>query len=94
MGVPEIVPRETKHGLVADGDGWFVLNAAASRWNDTGPFGAGTSCTARPARTTRSSAPAAVPRPCVERETTKPEEAYAAFPRRTRVAYRAGWLPE
>lgn len=39
MGVPEIVPRETRHGLVADGDGWFVLNAADSRWNDTGPFG-------------------------------------------------------
>ena len=39
MGVPEIVPRETKHGLVADGDGWFVLNAANSRWNDTGLFG-------------------------------------------------------
>ena len=30
----------------------------------------------------------------VERETTKPEEAYAAFPRRTRSAYRPGWLPE
>jgi uncharacterized cupin superfamily protein len=39
MGVPEIVPRETKHGLVADGDGWFVINAAESRWNDTGSFG-------------------------------------------------------
>jgi quercetin dioxygenase-like cupin family protein len=39
MGVPEIEPRETKHGLVADGDGWFVINAAESRWNDTGPFG-------------------------------------------------------
>src|SRR3954465_6701286 len=39
MGVPEIVPRQTKHGLVADGDGGFVLNAADSRWNDTGPFG-------------------------------------------------------
>ena len=39
MGVPEIVPRETKHGLVADGDGWFVINAGESRWNDTGPFG-------------------------------------------------------
>ena len=30
---------ETKHGLVADGDGWFVINATESRWNDTGPFG-------------------------------------------------------
>ena len=39
MAVPEIVPRETRFGLVADGDGWFVLNATDSRWNDTGPFG-------------------------------------------------------
>ena len=39
MGVPEIVPRETKHGLVADGDGWFVINATESRWSDTGAFG-------------------------------------------------------
>ena len=27
-------------------------------------------------------------------ETTKPAEAYAGFPRRTRCRYRAGWLPE
>jgi uncharacterized cupin superfamily protein len=39
MPVPEIVPRETKHGLVADGDGWFVINATESRWSDTGAFG-------------------------------------------------------
>jgi uncharacterized cupin superfamily protein len=39
MPVPEIVPRESKFGLVADGDGWFVINAAESRWNDSGPFG-------------------------------------------------------
>jgi uncharacterized cupin superfamily protein len=39
MGVPEIPLRETKHGLVADGDGWFVINARESRWRDTGHFG-------------------------------------------------------
>lgn len=39
MGVPEIVPRETKHGLVADGDGWYVINARESRWRDAGRFG-------------------------------------------------------
>ena len=39
MGVPGIVPRETKHGLVADGDGWFVVNATENRWSDTGAFG-------------------------------------------------------
>lgn len=39
MGVPELPLRETKYGLVADGDGWFVLSARESRWRDTGPFG-------------------------------------------------------
>ena len=39
MPVPEVPLRETKHGLVADGDGWFVLNARESRWRDTGRFG-------------------------------------------------------
>ena len=36
---PEVPLRETKHGLVADGDGWFVINARASRWRDAGHFG-------------------------------------------------------
>jgi len=31
--------RETKYGLVADVDGWFVLNARDSRWRDYGPLG-------------------------------------------------------
>ena len=33
--------RETKFGLVADVDGWFVLNARDSRWRDYGPLGKG-----------------------------------------------------
>jgi uncharacterized cupin superfamily protein len=37
--VPEAPLRETKHGLVADVDGWFVLNARDSRWKDYGPLG-------------------------------------------------------
>ena len=37
--VPEAPLRETKHGLVADVDGWFVLNARDSRWRDYGPLG-------------------------------------------------------
>jgi uncharacterized cupin superfamily protein len=37
--VPELPLRETKFGLVADGDGWFVLNARDSRWRDAGRFG-------------------------------------------------------
>jgi uncharacterized cupin superfamily protein len=179
MDVPEIVPRKTKHGLVADGDGWFVLNAADSRWNDTGPFGFYCNFEGKrrfkqlglnlnvlepgqaiglyhreqaqedflvlageclllvegqerrlrawdfvhcPPETNHmiigaGSGPAVVlavgargrgrsgivypadplaleHRVGVERETTKPEDAYAAFPRRTRCAYRPGWLPE
>jgi uncharacterized cupin superfamily protein len=39
MTVPEVPLRETKHGLVADGDGWFVINARESRWRDAGHFG-------------------------------------------------------
>jgi quercetin dioxygenase-like cupin family protein len=37
--VPEAPLRETKYGLVTDGDGWFVINARESRWRDTGPLG-------------------------------------------------------
>jgi uncharacterized cupin superfamily protein len=179
MGVPEIVPRETKHGLVVDGDGWFVINAALSRWNDTGPFGcycnfegkrrfkqlglnlnvlepgqavglyhreraqedflilAGeclllVECRERTLRAwdfvhcppgtnhvivgagsgpalvlavgARGRGRSGIVYPAdplalehgvgVKCETTKRDEAYAAFPRRKRVAYRQGWLPE
>jgi uncharacterized cupin superfamily protein len=41
MPVPEAPFRSTKHGLVADVDGWFVLNARDSRWRDYGPLGVG-----------------------------------------------------
>jgi len=36
---PEVPLRETKYGLVADGKGWFVINARESRWRDAGHFG-------------------------------------------------------
>jgi mannose-6-phosphate isomerase-like protein (cupin superfamily) len=36
---PEAPLRETKFGLVADVDGWFVVNAQEARWRDSGPFG-------------------------------------------------------
>ena len=39
MRVPEAPLRETKYGLVADVDGWFVVNACEARWRDSGPFG-------------------------------------------------------
>lgn len=31
--------RETKFGLVADVDGWFVVNARDARWRESEPFG-------------------------------------------------------
>jgi uncharacterized cupin superfamily protein len=37
--VPEAPLRATKYGLVADVDGWFVVNATEARWRDSGPFG-------------------------------------------------------
>ena len=36
---PEAPLRMTKNGLVADVDGWFVLNARESRWRDEGQLG-------------------------------------------------------
>ena len=39
MPVPEAPFRSTKYGLVADVDGWFILNAGGSRWRDYGPLG-------------------------------------------------------
>jgi mannose-6-phosphate isomerase-like protein (cupin superfamily) len=37
--VPEAPLRETKFGLVADVDGWFVVNAQEARWRESDPFG-------------------------------------------------------
>lgn len=30
----------SKNGLVVDGEGWFIINARASRWKQEGPLGA------------------------------------------------------
>ena len=38
--VPEAPLEPTEHGLVANGDGWFVVNARDARWVDRGPRGA------------------------------------------------------
>ena len=37
--VPEAPLRTTKYGLVAEVDGWFVVNAQDARWRDSGRFG-------------------------------------------------------
>jgi uncharacterized cupin superfamily protein len=178
MAVPEIPLRTTKFGLVADGDGWFVVNARESRWRDYGPLGVGCNfegkrsfkqlginvnvlepgqslglyhrenhqegflvlagkcrlvvedeermleawdffhCPGGTAHVlvgagdglavvmavgarggrkglTYLVAPAAAAHgACAKKETTKPAEAYAPFPRSTRTPYREGWLPD
>jgi uncharacterized cupin superfamily protein len=37
--VPEAPLRETEYGLVADVDGWFVVNATEARWRESEAFG-------------------------------------------------------
>jgi len=37
--VPEAPLEQTDHGLAAQGDGWFVLNARDACWRDRGPRG-------------------------------------------------------
>jgi len=37
--VPEAPLRTTKYGLVADVEGWFVVNAKDARWRHSSPFG-------------------------------------------------------
>ena len=39
MAVPEALLRATRFGLVPDGEGWFVINAAETRWRDYGSLG-------------------------------------------------------
>jgi quercetin dioxygenase-like cupin family protein len=38
--MPEAPLRLSKNGLVVDGEGWFVVNARASRWKKEGTLGA------------------------------------------------------
>jgi uncharacterized cupin superfamily protein len=39
MAAPEAPLRRAKGGLIPEGRGWFVVNAADARWKDAGPFG-------------------------------------------------------
>jgi uncharacterized cupin superfamily protein len=39
MAAPEAPLQRAKGGLIPEGRGWFVVNAADARWKDTGPFG-------------------------------------------------------
>jgi uncharacterized cupin superfamily protein len=40
VAVPEAPLEQTEHGLVPQGEGWFVVNAREARWFDRGPRGA------------------------------------------------------
>jgi uncharacterized cupin superfamily protein len=75
-------PSQMEHMIVGAGDGPSVVLAVGARGR--GPKGLAYSVS----ETALSHAAG------VERETTKPGEAYADLPRWSRTAYREGWLPE
>jgi oxalate decarboxylase/phosphoglucose isomerase-like protein (cupin superfamily) len=74
-------PPQTEHVIVGAGDGPAVVLAVGSR-------GRG-----RKGLVYLVSEVAQKYGASVKKETTKPAEAYAAFPRSSRLAYREGWLP-
>jgi uncharacterized cupin superfamily protein len=39
VAAPEAPLRSTRVGLIPGGEGWFVINAAETRWRDYGPLG-------------------------------------------------------
>jgi uncharacterized cupin superfamily protein len=76
-------PAETKHVIVGAGDANCLVLAVGARDRSVGPdWGA------YPVDET-----ALRHRAGVEHETTRPDEAYARFPRREATRYREGWLP-
>jgi len=75
-------PPETEHTIVGAGRGPAVVLAVGARGLPRKGFVYPVSKVAR-----KHSAG-------VKRETTKPPEAYAGFPKSRRVTYREGWLPD
>ncbi|HEX9599054.1 MAG TPA: cupin domain-containing protein [Gaiellaceae bacterium] len=75
-------PPQTEHVIVGAGDEPAVVLAAGAR-------GRGRKGFVYPVSKAALKHAAGV-----ERETTKPSEAYAAFPKSSRIAYRDGWLPD
>jgi uncharacterized cupin superfamily protein len=74
-------PGGTAHAIVGAGDGPAVVAAVGARGGRKGIV--------------YEVAPAALEHGAgVDRETTKPAEAYARFPASTRSSYRDGWLPD
>ena len=77
-------PPETKHTIVGAGGGPSVVLAVGARDRSIGPDWGGYTVDEVASRHGVS----------VEEETSDPSVAYARFPRRERVAYNEGWLPD
>jgi uncharacterized cupin superfamily protein len=77
-------PAGTKHVIVGAGDGPCLVLAVGARQQSTGPDWGGYTVDEAALRHGAG----------VERETTKPAEAYARFGPRVSSAYREGWLPD
>jgi uncharacterized cupin superfamily protein len=77
-------PPDTKHVIVGAGDGPCVVLAVGARDRSTGPDWGGYPMDEAALRHGAG----------VERETTLAEEAYARFPKRMPVRYRADFLPD
>jgi uncharacterized cupin superfamily protein len=77
-------PPETKHVIVGAGSGRCVVVAVGARDKSVGGEGWGGYTVDEAAARHGAS---------VERETNKPDEAYAHLTRRKPTAYRDGWLP-
>jgi uncharacterized cupin superfamily protein len=77
-------PPETKHVIVGAGDGQCLVLAIGARDRSVGPDWGGYTADEVARRHGAS----------VERDTTKPKEAYAQVPQRQPSRYREGWIPE
>jgi len=77
-------PPETKHVIVGAGDTNCVIVAVGARDKSVGPNWGGYTVDEAAKRHDAS----------VFEDTTKPDEAYARFPKREPSAYREGWLPD
>jgi hypothetical protein len=89
--VPEAPLECTEHGLVPEGDGWFVLNARDACWRPG--EGRGAYCIFEDWGGYTVDRAAIRHGAGVEQETPDAAEAYARFPDREPGRYREGWLP-
>ena len=87
--VPEAELKKTEFGLVAQGEGWFVVNARDVSWIRSEERGRDTDFEGRQAVNDVAARHGA----SVLEETSSSDEAYASFGPEERSAYREGWLP-